>query len=205
MHNRLWWLLLITIPFTGFLYPIDVAPDFYRQYIDSLSACALPAEGGDRSSALEHEQSAVERIIARYCFYRSPAERRRLVDIIVDRGLAYGVSPKFVAAVIAIESSFYPYALSNMGAKGLMQVTDDTAAYLIRRHRLTFSQPLDLYDEQVSIELGVCYIRELILRYGSVKRAMTAYNYGPGRVDSFLANRRTVPAKYYLDIMNQLS
>ncbi len=81
-------------------------------------------------------------------------------------------------AVVATESNWNPRARSHANAHGLMQIQwPGTAKHLgVRR----ISQ---LYKPCTNIDLGARYLRELLDRYdGDERRALAAYNYGPGRI-----------------------
>ncbi|HET8646831.1 MAG TPA: transglycosylase SLT domain-containing protein, partial [Vicinamibacteria bacterium] len=54
-------------------------------------------------------------------------ERRWIQALIREAAIAYGVDPGLVRAMVWVESRYDPYAVSPRGARGLMQLTSDTA------------------------------------------------------------------------------
>jgi soluble lytic murein transglycosylase-like protein len=56
--------------------------------------------------------------------------------------------------------------------------------------------PATLFDPVLNVQLGVLYLRELIDRYGSVRIALAAYNWGPTRIGERLRRGEPVPALY---------
>ena len=72
-------------------------------------------------SELTHQQAAVAHWLARR--YRvAPEPVSRLVQEAWAVGPRVGVEPTLILAIMAIESSFNPFAQSPVGAQGLMQV-----------------------------------------------------------------------------------
>lgn len=95
-------------------------------------------------------------------------------DLISSAGQKYGVPEALIKAVIDIESSFNPRAVSSAGAKGLMQLMDGTARGL---------GVSDSFDPLQNIEGGTKYLSYQLQRFGGeVAMALAAYNAGPSRV-----------------------
>ncbi|MGL4453958.1 MAG: lytic transglycosylase domain-containing protein [Sarcina sp.] len=100
----------------------------------------------------------------------------------------YNLEPNLVKAVIKTESSYNPMAVSNMGAYGLMQITDQTGYYIASNIGMgDFNQPM-LYNPDVNIQMGCWYLRNLINEFGNVNTALAAYNAGRGNVAKWLKN-----------------
>ena len=98
-------------------------------------------------------------------------------DLIGSSARRHGVSPSLVAAVVKAESGFNPMAQSRAGAKGLMQLMDDTARSLgVSR----------VFDPAQNIEGGVRFLASLLTRFGGDPNlALAAYNAGAGAVEKY--------------------
>ncbi|KIL41795.1 hypothetical protein SD70_04935 [Gordoniibacillus kamchatkensis] len=95
--------------------------------------------------------------------------------LIAQASAAFGVEPSLVKAVIHQESSFNPNAVSSAGAKGLMQLMDDTGEGL---------GVTDPFDPQQNVVAGTQFLSYLLRKYkGNESVALAAYNAGPGRID----------------------
>lgn len=95
----------------------------------------------------------------------------RLID---EHATARALSPRLVQAVIQVESGYNQKAVSNKGAKGLMQLIDGTAA------DLGVANPFDAAE---NIRGGTAYLRKLWDTFGNLELALAAYNAGPGAVE----------------------
>jgi soluble lytic murein transglycosylase len=113
-------------------------------------------------------------------------------DIIRQQAGDKDVDAALIAAVIYAESRFKDQT-SHAGARGLMQITPDTANDIERRSGGTTFSLEDLADPQINISYGTFYLRELLDRYsGNVAAALAAYNAGPGNADSWGGSELTV-------------
>jgi hypothetical protein len=82
----------------------------------------------------------------------------------------YGVPERLVTAIIRVESDFNPRAVSQRGARGLMQLMPTTAAVLGVR---------DAFDPTENLHAGVRHLRMLIDRFdNNLPLALAAYNAG---------------------------
>lgn len=116
------------------------------------------------------------------------------------------VPVSLIAAVIKAESNFRPYATSNKGAMGLMQITMETWVHLGG-----IGSP---YNPAQNIMMGTKYLKELMEEFDNdIVLTLAAYNAGPGAVKKFQQvppyneTRRYVPKviSYYLKYRNLLS
>lgn len=88
----------------------------------------------------------------------------------------YDVDPALVAAVAAAESGGNQSTMSPAGAVGVMQLMPDTAAGL----------GVDPNNRKDNIRGGAKYLRQMLDRFGGdVRKAVAAYNAGPGAVDQY--------------------
>lgn len=93
--------------------------------------------------------------------------------------------PALIAAVIYEESRFVDQT-STKGARGLMQITPDTADTI---EKLSGGKTFvydDLSDPELNIKYGTFYLRYLLAKYsGDEAAALAAYNAGEGNADKW--------------------
>ena len=108
-------------------------------------------------------------------------------DIIRQQARDKGLDPALIAAVIYAESHFRDQT-SAAGARGLMQITPQTADEIARRSGGTAFEQGDLASPQINIAYGSWYLAWLIDHYGGNDMlAVAAYNAGTGNVDRWIA------------------
>ena len=91
----------------------------------------------------------------------------------------YGLPEKFVSSVARTESAYQINAVSHKGAIGVMQLMPGTAKDL----------GVDPHDVRQNIEGGTKLLRDLLVQYQNdpdqVRKALAAYNAGPGAVAKY--------------------
>src|SRR3954447_8103916 len=107
-------------------------------------------------------------------------------DIIRQQSQKKGLDPALVAGVIYQESKFSDRT-SVAGARGLMQITPDTANFIAKQSGGVRFTQADLATPQINIAYGTWYLRWLLDRYdGRQSLALAAYNAGFGHVDEWV-------------------
>jgi soluble lytic murein transglycosylase-like protein len=120
--------------------------------------------------ALDRQQAAVTQWIARR--YKVAAEPiAALVQEAWSIGQRSGLDPTLILAIMAVESSFNPFAQSAAGAQGLMQV-------MTRVHDdkyEVFGGTRAAFDPITNLRVGVQVLKECIARAGSIAEGLRHY------------------------------
>ena len=98
-------------------------------------------------------------------------------DLITTAAKKYEISFSLLKALIKIESDFNPWAVSKVGAKGLMQIMPENLK------ALNINDP---FDPRENIMGGTRYLKQLLKRFkGEIPLALAAYNAGPRMVENY--------------------
>lgn len=97
--------------------------------------------------------------------------------VIAEAAKYYSLPPQLVKAVVAVESSFEPTAVSPAGAQGLMQLMPKTAEAM---------QVADVFNPRANVFGGTRYLRLMANDFGGdIQKTVAAYNAGPGAVKRY--------------------
>ena len=86
----------------------------------------------------------------------------------------------FVYAVIKTESGFDPSAESNVGARGLMQIMQDTSDWIKFKSDDESAVYYDMYNAEINIKYGCRLLGYLTEEFGNIEAAAAAYHAGRG-------------------------
>lgn len=112
---------------------------------------------------------------------------RQYIEIVEREGLKNNLDANFVYAVIKCESGFDRYAVSHLGARGLMQIMPETFTWLQQLKGTSHSQD-ELFEAEISIEYGCYFYGMLFERFGDEATVIAAYHAGTGNVESWLSD-----------------
>lgn len=168
---------------------IEVRPAYDRAPVGSRShGRAQPSDARRtlRSAQLRASTAAAERVYAEVDRRTRALEaplRARIAREILQEASRARLDPLLVVALIHVESSFDPEAVSRVGASGLMQLREAAMGDVAARSGLRSTDPL---DPVANIQAGVRYLGGLVRAFGDAELALMAYNAGPGRIRRYL-------------------
>src|SRR5690606_15864599 len=103
-------------------------------------------------------------------FVKDERERLELLRLVRQEAVLSGLKPEIVLAVIEVESHFNPYAISRVGAQGMMQV--------MPFWKKEIGRPDDnLIDTPTNLRYGCTILKHYLDREkGDLRRALARYN-----------------------------
>lgn len=123
----------------------------------------------------------------RFINYIFPIEYENIIQKCAEK---YNVEKSLIFAVINAESRFDGNAVSNKGAKGLMQIMPDTAIWIAEKAKIDGITKENYYEVENNINLGVWYLSYFLEKYNSKNLALASYNAGRGNVLKWLNDKR---------------
>lgn len=157
---------------------------------------ASAPEAAVRASGPVALPGPVAQHVARRAASLTPAEVAQVSEAIRRGAARFGLTPELVLAVIEVESGFDAFAVSKVGAVGLMQILPSTGKALAARLGLPWRGPRTLFDPAANVTLGIAYLAELRDRFGHWPTALAAYNWGPGAIGRRLSAGAPIPDGY---------
>ena len=153
----------------------------------------------------KNRQEAIKEIFAvleRHPTGLANVTKEELAEFIYEEAIRYNQDPKFILAVIAIESEFKTWAVSVKGAKGLMQIMPEVGEFLAQEIGIEWSGDRTLFNPFLNIRMGVYYLSQLTRHFNDPRIALTAYNYGPTYVQDLIARNEGLPPNYCRRILS---
>lgn len=104
-----------------------------------------------------------------------------------------------VYAVIKTESGFNPDAVSDVGARGLMQIMEETFDWI--KYKLGDEETVysDMFSPEDNIRYGCYLLGYLYDEFGNIDATMAAYHAGRGKVNEWLSDPRYSADGVHLD------
>jgi len=108
-------------------------------------------------------------------YISSPSERIKMLRILHEEATRARIPPEMVLALIEVESAFNRYAISYVGARGLMQVMPFWLKEIGKPHE-------NMFDIRTNLRMGCTILRHYLDREkGDKRKALARYNGSVGK------------------------
>ncbi|WMJ22268.1 lytic transglycosylase domain-containing protein [Paludicola sp. MB14-C6] len=111
-------------------------------------------------------------------------------DIVTTYAKQYDLDPYLIYAVIKTESDFKKDAVSNVGARGLMQVMNDTYQWVNTKLKDKETSYDDMFEPDKNIKYGAFLLDYLVDEFKDYEAAIAAYHAGRGAVNNWLKDSK---------------
>lgn len=112
-----------------------------------------------------------------------------------------GLDKYFVYAVIKTESGFRTDAVSSVGARGLMQIMEETFDWIKYKRDDDGAVYGDMFNAQKNIDYGCWLLGYLYEEFGTIEAVAAAYHAGRGTVNEWLSDTRYSPDGKHLKVI----
>ena len=124
-------------------------------------------------------------------------EKAQLASVIFEESQRYNYDPLLVMSVILTESTFKKGQVSQVGARGVMQLMPSTGEAMAEKVGLDYTGSDQLFDPVTNVRLGTLYLFEQIIKFKDVRKAIIAYNLGETRLRGRLQLDKPLPKVYF--------
>lgn len=134
----------------------------------------------------EEREAAHQRVVDNHPVYYQ--------DLIERYAEENNLRPAFVEAIILNESSYRRDAVSSIGARGLMQLTESTAEWVAGKLGIAHYSFDNMFDAEMNIRFGTWYLNYLSKLFrGDPTLVACAYHAGQSTVAQWLSNPTLSP------------
>jgi soluble lytic murein transglycosylase-like protein len=187
--------IIVTIP-SVYLPPMTPGIRYLPPALQYLTA------GLQKKEAKEEAIAEILTILEKQQTGLADVTRRELAEVIYEEAQKYNYDPKFILALISIESSFQNWSVSERGAKGMMQIMPYVAESVAKQMGIEWGGDSTLFNPYLNIRLGVHYLSQLVTDFEDLGLAMAAYNFGPTYVKEQLQKKKKVPLHFYKKVLD---
>ena len=180
--------LFVVIFVLSFHFPLSPGINYLPPGLEYLS----PEFQGRRNAIRE-----ILEVLERYPTGLADVTKEELAEVIYEEALRHNQDPKLILALIAIESEFKNWSVSEQGAKGLLQIMPYVAEPVAHQLGIEWSGDRTLFNPYLNVRIGIYYLSQLILDFNDIRVALTAYNYGPTYVKGLIEKNERIPHDYY--------
>ncbi len=136
-----------------------------------------------------------------YRYYLEKTYPLRYSDYVEKYAAENHINKYLVYAVIKTESGFRSDAVSDVGARGLMQIMEDTFDWIKFKSDDEDTVYYEMYDPKTNIDFGCRLLGYLYEEFGNVEAVAAAYHAGRGGVNEWLEDSRYSKDGVHLDVI----
>lgn len=116
----------------------------------------------------------------------------------------FNLRPSLLLAIISKESNFNQFTVGSHRDRGYMQIIPASERFMVRWFGAQLGleyNPKQIFDPEYNLGLGAAYVGSMIERYGDVERALTEYNRGEGRTETYYRRNGSYSTSYSRQVL----
>jgi soluble lytic murein transglycosylase len=126
-----------------------------------------------------------------------------MANVLYDESKQHGIDYRLMLAVMKVESNFKHDAVSNRGARGLLQLRPVFAKYIAKDAGIKWKGAKTLDEPKMNIMIGVRHLSNLIGDFESLHLGLQAYHVGPTRLREILSEKHTPDRRFLNLVLNE--
>jgi soluble lytic murein transglycosylase len=171
-----------------------------EQFVSKITS-VVPTSGAQRDRIKKEEAiSRITEYVRDENVQLEDRELRTISEVVYKESMRYNIDYRLVLALMKIESNFRFDAVSEKGARGLLQVKPSLARYIAEDVGITWQGDETLDEPKENIKIGVHVFSKLIEDFKSINMALHAYHVGPTRLRAILTEEK-IPQKRYVNLV----
>ncbi len=126
-----------------------------------------------------------------------------IARILYEESRFHGIDYRLVLAIMAVESNFRNDAVSQAGARGIMQIRPILASFISEKAGIPYRGVLDLFEPANNVRFGLYYLSWLRSNFKSTNEVLLAYNVGHNRAKRLLSRNGDADSRYTRRVLGQ--
>jgi soluble lytic murein transglycosylase len=126
-----------------------------------------------------------------------------IAKILYEESRFYGIDYRLVLAIMAVESNFRSAAVSQDGARGIMQIKPLLASSIAKKAGIPYRGALDLFEPENNVRFGLYHLSWLRANFKSTNEVLLAYNVGHNRAKRLLSHDGDANSRYTRRVLSE--
>ena len=127
-------------------------------------------------------------------------ELRDIAVVLYEESRKHHIDYRLVLAIMKVESNFKGDAVSDKGARGLLQLKPSLAKFIAEDAGIKWHGAKTLDEPGKNIKIGILHLSILLEDFESVQMALHAYHVGPQRLKEILSAKHKLD-KHFLNLV----
>jgi soluble lytic murein transglycosylase len=126
-----------------------------------------------------------------------------VAKLLYEEANVHGIDYRLVLAIMAVESNYRTDAVSQAGARGIMQIRPILASFIARMAGIPYGGESDLFEPANNVRFGLYYLSWLGSIFKSTNEVLLAYNEGHNRAKRVLSRAGGADSRYTRRVMGE--
>jgi soluble lytic murein transglycosylase len=126
-----------------------------------------------------------------------------VAKLLYEEASSHGIDYRLALAIMAVESNFRTDAISQAGARGIMQIRPILASSIAKVAGIPYQDETDLFEPANNVRFGLYYLSWLTSIFKNTNEVLLAYNVGHNRAKRLLSRTGDADSRYTRRVMGE--